>query len=310
MFTRILTAPLDSFLRNQLNGDEGTPPVDFTRPHGEPSLTEADSVSWRVFRNPVSLFIGGITAVLLELAEPRVRSGVWDHTSFRTDPLKRMRRTGLAAMVTVYGARSVAERMISGVRRMHDGVNGITPAGVSYRANDPELLRWVHATAVYGFMEAYHRFVKKLSQAERDRFVAEGAPIALLYGATAPPASEAELQALLETMTPRLERSEIVFQFLDIMRGLRLVPWPFRFITPLMVRAAIGILPSQVREILGLSQRDGLPPGAAGVIRLVGSFVDRLKLPSSPAVQSLARLDLPLSRSPGPGKAPDRSFRT
>ena len=47
----------------------------------------ADSVAWRVFRNPVALFVGGVTAVILELAEPRVRSGVWDHTTFRTDPL-------------------------------------------------------------------------------------------------------------------------------------------------------------------------------------------------------------------------------
>jgi uncharacterized protein (DUF2236 family) len=42
-----------------------------------------DSVSWSVFKNPVSLFIGGVTAVIMELADPRVRTGVWEHTSFR-----------------------------------------------------------------------------------------------------------------------------------------------------------------------------------------------------------------------------------
>ena len=40
-------------------------------------------MSWRVFKNPLSLFIGGITAVIMELAEPRVRTGVWEHTTFR-----------------------------------------------------------------------------------------------------------------------------------------------------------------------------------------------------------------------------------
>ncbi|MDP3491534.1 MAG: oxygenase MpaB family protein [Hyphomonadaceae bacterium] len=136
------------------------PAIDFTRPAGEPALASPDSVSWRVFKNPVSLFIGGTTAVLLELAEPRVRSGVWDHTSFRTDPLPRMARTGLAAMVTVYGARSVAERMIAGVGRMHGQVSGVTPAGHAYRASDPELLDWVQATASFGFLRAYHTFVR------------------------------------------------------------------------------------------------------------------------------------------------------
>ena len=34
-------------------------------------------------QNPLSLFIGGVTAVIMELAEPRVRTGVWEHTTFR-----------------------------------------------------------------------------------------------------------------------------------------------------------------------------------------------------------------------------------
>jgi uncharacterized protein (DUF2236 family) len=80
--------------------------LDFLRPPGEAALVSPDSVSWCVFKNPVSLFIGGVAAVIMELAEPRVRTGVWEHTTFRVNPVRRLRRTGLAAMVTVYGARS------------------------------------------------------------------------------------------------------------------------------------------------------------------------------------------------------------
>jgi uncharacterized protein (DUF2236 family) len=46
-----------------------------------------------VFKNPVSLFIGGVTAVIMELAEPRVRTGIWEHTTFRVNPIQRLRRT-------------------------------------------------------------------------------------------------------------------------------------------------------------------------------------------------------------------------
>src|SRR5215218_121440 len=49
--------------------------IDFSRPTGEPALVSPDSVSWRVFKNPLSLFIGGVAAVIMELAEPRVRVG-------------------------------------------------------------------------------------------------------------------------------------------------------------------------------------------------------------------------------------------
>ncbi len=266
---------------------------------GESALASADSVSWQVFRNPVSLLIGGIAAVLLELAEPRVRSGVWDHTTFRTDPLKRMRRTGLAAMVTVFGARSVAEPMIAGVRRMHERVVGITPAGIPYRASDPELLRWVHATAAFGFLQAYQRYVRAVPWVDRDRYYSEGVPIARLYGAENPPSSEEELQQLLETMMPRLESSEIVREFLQLMRDVPLFPRPLGVLNGIMVRAAVEILPPQVRDILGLGPRDGLPPGAAPLVRLAGSSADRISIDSSPAAQACIRLGLP----------PDEIFR-
>src|SRR6201987_4145695 len=170
-------------------GDQSS--VDFSRPAGEPALVSPDSVSWRVFKNPVSLFIGGVTAVIMELAEPRVRTGVWEHTTFRVDPIRRLRRTGLAAMVTVYGAHSTAEGMIAGVRRVHDRITGITPSGEAYRANDPELLNWVHGTEAYGFAQAYHAYVKPLSLLERNCYYAECDTAAALYGATGAPACAA-----------------------------------------------------------------------------------------------------------------------
>ena len=56
------------------------PSADFSLPVGEAALVSPDSVSWRVFKNPLSLFIGGVAAVIMELAEPRVRTGVWEST--------------------------------------------------------------------------------------------------------------------------------------------------------------------------------------------------------------------------------------
>ena len=92
--------------------------IDFSRPVGEAALLSPASVSWRVFKNPLSLFIGGVTAVIMELAEPRVRAGLWEHTTLRLDPIRRLRRTGLAAMVTIYGARSTAKRALLHMTRI------------------------------------------------------------------------------------------------------------------------------------------------------------------------------------------------
>ncbi len=175
-------------------------------------------------KNPVALFVGGTAAVILELAEPAVRAGVWEHSSFRKDPLNRLKRTGLAAMISVYGARSVAEPMIARVVRMHATVQGTTTAGIPYSANDPRLLTWVHATAAFGFAEAYNEYVQPLSTPHLNDFYHEGAPVSRLYGAIDAPRSGLEMRALFESTRSRLAPSPIIFEFLRIMRETAAFP--------------------------------------------------------------------------------------
>ena len=134
-------------------------------------------------------------------------------------------------MITIYGARGTAEAMIAGVRRMHDSVVGSTPAGKVYRANDPELLNWVQSTAAYGFLQAYHSYVRPLSDLERDRYYAEGTLAASLYGASAP-TSETALEMRFEAMAKKLEHSDILFEFLAIMRSAPILPLPLRPLQP------------------------------------------------------------------------------
>ena len=265
--------------------------ADFLRPAGEAAFVSPDSVSWRVFKNPLSLFIGGVAAVILELAEPRVRTGVWEHTTFRVDPIRRLRRTGLAAMVTIYGARSKAEAMIARVRRMHDEVAGSTPGGEVYRANDPQLLNWVQATAAYGFLQSYHKYVRPLSDLQRDHYYGEGTLAASLYGASAP-TSEAALETRLEAMANRLERSDILFEFLAIMRSAPILPLPLRPVQRLLIRAAIDLTPHWLQTIVGLTGH-GLNAWEAAAVRQMGAFADRLVLENNPAVQACRRMRLP-----------------
>jgi uncharacterized protein (DUF2236 family) len=267
--------------------------TEFLEPPGEAALASPESISWRIFKNPVALFVGGVAAVILELAEPAVRTGVWEHTDFRRDPMRRLQRTGLAAMVTVYAGRSVAEKMIARVVALHERVQGTTPAGEPYRANDPRLLTWVQATAAFGFIEAYRRYARPLTPAEIDRAYAEGAPAASLYGARDAPRSDAERRALFEAMRPRLEASPIVFEFLEIMRAAPIVPAPLRPLQRLLIRAAVEIVPDRDRERLGLGPAFSLRGWQRGLVRLLGGPADRVVLPGSPAVQSCRRLGLP-----------------
>ena len=287
---RYLNGTVDALLSGESGGDS-----DFARPVREEALLPADSLSWRVLKNPIALFVGGTAAVILELAEPAVRAGVWEHSSFRKAPLSRLKRTGLAAMISVYGARSVAEPMIARVVRMHASVQGTTTAGIAYSANDPRLLAWVHATAAFGFAEAYSQYVQPLSAQNLNDFYREGAPVSRLYGAIDSPRSVAEMQALFESTRATLAASPIIFEFLRIMLETAAFPGPLRWLQPMLLRAAVELIPGWLRETLSLSDYYGLRSHERRLVKWAGACADRIVLPTSPAVQSCLRLGLPMT---------------
>lgn len=291
----LLPAPLQRRLEATASTYFAAPPghdIDFSDPPGEPAFTAPDSLSWQIFKNPLALFVGGVAAVILELAEPRVRTGVWSAGNFRIDPAARLRSTGLAAMMTVYGPRSRAKAMIAAVRRRHNDICGVTEDGEPYHANQPELLDWVYATASFGFLEAFHAYVKPVDTPQRDRYYAEGRVAAGLYGATGTPVSQHGLGALMRRMDGRLQRSPVVFEFLAIMRRASLLPGPLIHAQPMLVKAAVELVPGWIRERLGLDARWSLQPWERLLLRRCGTSADRLMLRSCPPVLACRRLGL------------------
>jgi uncharacterized protein (DUF2236 family) len=267
--------------------------VDFRTPRGEPAFCAPDSVAWRVYKNPVALGVGGVCAVLLEFADARIRSGVWDHSTFPQDPIGRSERTGIAALVSVYGPQTAARHVIAGVNRMHERVAGTTPAGEPYRALDPELLAWVGATAGYGFLTAYDRFVERLAADEKLRFFAEGKEIAALYRVETPIASLDEFDAMLARLEPCFEPHAINFEFLEIMREGRAARGVPRSLQRAMAHAAVSILPPRVRQRLELGPEYDLGRGEARIVRAAAWLFERVPDWRGPAAQACERIGLP-----------------
>jgi uncharacterized protein (DUF2236 family) len=119
------------------------------------------SVSWRIDRE-VMVLAGGSGALLMQLAHPAVAAGVAEHTDFRADPFARLRRTLAATHAVVFGSTPRAERAIRRVNAIHAAVRGKVPeTGEPYRALDPTLLLWVHATLVDTAIRVSDRFVAK-----------------------------------------------------------------------------------------------------------------------------------------------------
>lgn len=283
--------PIDQLARDLTAPPPGMERIDFAAPAGAPALFSHQSVTWQVMKNPLALLVGGIAAVILELAEPRVREGVWTHTRFRDDPAGRVRRTGYAALATVFGPADAASALISRVNALHARVRGATPAGAPYRGDDPELLTWVQATAVFGFLEAYRAFVRPLPPEACDAYYAEAAAVAPLWGADVAPASVAELEALFARMRPKLEASPVIFEFIAILRRAPLLPLPLRPLQALAIRAAVEITPPWARELLGLTPAYGLSRAGRAFMRALGKAGERIVIDAPPA-QACRRLGL------------------
>lgn len=267
--------------------------IDYGTPPGEPALHHPSSLQWRIFKNPVALGVGGVAAVLMEFADPRIRSGVWDHSTYKADPIGRSMRTGVAALVGCYGPASAARRVIQGVTNMHAQVAGATPSGEAYRALDTELLDWVAATAGYGFVTAYDKFVAPLSEAEKTRFYRDGAVVARLYGAKETPTSSADFLRMMEARADRFEPHPIVEEFLTIIQSGKAAPGAPRFLHRALSRAAVSILPPLVRRKLALGSRYDLTTRSWVALKVAGAVAERLVDRKSPACQASARLGLP-----------------
>lgn len=267
--------------------------IDFSQPLYEPALLPPDSLRWRVFKNQMALAIGGISAVLLEFADPRIRSGVWDHSTYKVDPIGRSKRTGLVALLACYGPANTAVEVIGHVNRMHGGVKGATPDGLRYRAMDPVLLNWVAATASFGFVTAYDRFVEPLSAVQKDQFMREGDSVSRHFGALHTPKDMSEFYELMRSLEAGFEPHPIIFEFLDIIQSGEAAPSVPRFLHRAIGRAAVSLLPLHIRSTLCLGKKYDLTFADRLMLRMAGRAANKKVDRQSAACLASERMGLP-----------------
>jgi uncharacterized protein (DUF2236 family) len=226
------------------------------------------SVSWRIHRDS-SAIPGAGRALLMQALDPHVMAVFLANSDYRDDPWGRLRRTGDYFRDIIYGDTATAERAGAGVRALHDRLQGVAdPASGRFsRASDPDLLLWVHATAVDSFLTAYRRYGGWLSAKEADRYVAEQVTAAELVGIDPAdaPASVAELTRYLDgisglQLTPGAKAGMEMILFDPPIPTWLLPAW-------LGVAAAIvSILPLPIRQLYGLPWARPLDPGVRAAV--------------------------------------------
>ena len=164
-----------------------------------------------------------------------------------------------------------------------------------------ELLDWVSATAGYGFLTAYDRFVAPLSPSEQDRFFREGEPVARLYGVESPLRSVADFHRMADKLAPRFEPHPIVGESLAIIQSGQAAPGAPRFLHRALARASVSLLPNSARTALELGPEYDLSRFDRLSLKTAGRLADRTPVLSSPPCRASVRLGLPanfLYRSP------------
>jgi uncharacterized protein (DUF2236 family) len=138
------------------------------------------SEAWALNREAMLLLGAGPRALLLQLAHPSVAAGVADHSDFRADPWARLDGTLRSYLRIVYGTRTAARAEIRRLNALHTTITGPT-----YRARDPELSLWVHATLVDSTIVVADRWLEPLSRERRVAYYAETVPIGRAFGVPA-----------------------------------------------------------------------------------------------------------------------------
>ena len=238
-----------------------------------------DSVARTIHGDLPPMLVGGLGSLFIQMLHPHTMAGVAQHSRYREDPLGRLLQTANFIGFTTYGTRDQAYASIERVLAVHQAVRGVADDGVSYFANDPHLLAWVHAAETSMFLTAYRRYgARRLSDDDGDRYVKEMAHLAIDLGMVNPPTSVAELEATVQRFRPELRLSPdgaVARDFVirGVQRGLiqRSANW-------LLVRGSFALMAPWQLELLGVRRRPMtdrlfIHPATALLCRLLRLFV-------------------------------------
>jgi uncharacterized protein (DUF2236 family) len=212
------------------------------------------SLTWRVNGEAV-LLLGGGRALLLQVAHPGVAAGVAEFSDYRTDPWRRLYRTLDTTLTIVFGDSESSTAASARLRRVHERVAGTDDRGEPYRALDPELLLWVHATLIDTSLAMYTRYVRELDVGDLERYYEEMKALGEAYSIPrdAMPGDYDAFRRYWDSMlADGLRVTDATRDVADaVLRpGLTPLAWPA---VELLRLVTVGTLPADLRSQLGLS---------------------------------------------------------
>jgi uncharacterized protein (DUF2236 family) len=195
------------------------------------------------------LLLGGGRALLMQLAHPAVAAAVDEHSDFRHDAFGRLRRTLEVTTTRVFGTTAEAAAAAEALAAVHRRVRGD-----GYRADDPDLLLWVHATLVDTALRIHRRFLRPLTADDAALYYGQSMRLAEAFGVPLErqPPDLVAFAAYVRRMVGSLQVSP---QARTVARSVlhHRVPLVVQPLAELGRQITVGLLPPPLRRQYGFS---------------------------------------------------------
>lgn len=242
----------------------------------------AGAQSFEEYAADGALVLGGAAAILLQLADPVVARGVAAHSTFATDPMKRLRNTLSYVYAVGLGSQAQAALAARFVDRAHVGVEG---------AMDADHQLWVAATLYEVGRSVHERVHGPLAHDVADEVYAAsarlGTTLQLPDGVW--PESRAAFAEYWATAVAGLEVTDAARGVATELLYSRAIPWFTRPAMPLVRALTAGLLPPSVRDAYELPPHPGRYRASLGVARGLVRVTPR-RVRELPSRRLLARL--------------------
>lgn len=237
----------------------------------------------------------GQRALVLGATQPVPYVGTSSSTKAKERPFARLASTAEAFESVFFGDRQEADRVLVGVRHMHDRVKGELPrtegrfpAGTPYDAFDPELMLWTMAVLADSSRVCYEALVRPLAHEEREELWQDWIRFGELFGMpreVAPPTVDV-FDSWMESKLSGpdfhvTEEARVVGRAIATDMP---VPGRLRLGSRATNFVVLGLLPPRVREAFGLRWTRVHAAGHAALVAAV-----RTGLRAAPADVRLGR---------------------
>lgn len=197
------------------------------------------------------LLLGGLRAVLQQVAHPAVGHGVAEHGDFVADPLARLRGTLVYVFVVAAGDDAARARITERVHRLHAPVVSRPGEQPGYDANGPGLQLWVTLTLADTALRIAEAVWGRLPQPLVEEFLARMGAIGTALGMPAErwPADRASFELAVERGSAVLALDPVTRPVVEALFHATHAPWWFRLPLPFLVAATLPTLPALRAEL-------------------------------------------------------------